>query len=298
MEYKTENRIRAEDIALVLGDGGLAGAISAGFMAEICRNIGVEHFSTIYGYSVGVYPATYGIANQPDIIENTWRNHVNGIKLINPFNLFTFGLRPILKLEYLKKIFQNQVALLDVKKVFNSKTKTKYALIDYNSDKVYFQSPERTNIFKLMNAACALPIVHGPIRIKKKKYLDPSFVSGEFPGIKEIIEKHDKVVIVINFPKDYNLTWFRKLSERTIFRVAALFYPKNLQEIFNKRNKMEFENKKFIENNTKVLIYRPNKLPLKSAIDTNKKRINESFEIGIELAKNYCNYYVTKSNQD
>jgi len=58
-----------KDVALVLSSGALKGSISAGFVATICRELGIEHFSTVYCYSVGTYIGTFGVANQPDVIE-------------------------------------------------------------------------------------------------------------------------------------------------------------------------------------------------------------------------------------
>lgn len=60
---------------LILGTGGLAGAYSAGFMAELGRKLGPNYFDEIYAYSVGSYIGTFYISKQPNTIENTWRKH-------------------------------------------------------------------------------------------------------------------------------------------------------------------------------------------------------------------------------
>ena len=53
--------------ALVVGSGGLNGAYSAGVVAELGRQLGPKHFDAVYASSVGVYAATFLVANQPDL---------------------------------------------------------------------------------------------------------------------------------------------------------------------------------------------------------------------------------------
>ena len=91
--------------ALILGSGGLAGAYSAGFASELCKKLGNEYFDSIYCYSVGSTIGTFFVANQPDVIENTWRKYVSGKQLIKPLN-FLKG-KPTLDLDYLISLFNN-----------------------------------------------------------------------------------------------------------------------------------------------------------------------------------------------
>ena len=57
--------------ALIVGSGGLKGAFEAGAVAKLCRVLGPDYFDAVYASSVGVFAATFFVANQPETIENT-----------------------------------------------------------------------------------------------------------------------------------------------------------------------------------------------------------------------------------
>ena len=225
-----------KDIALVLSSGGLAGVISAGFVATICRELGMEHFSTVYCYSVGVYAGTFGVANQPGVIEKVWRNKVNGEKLVNLYKMFTLGGRKILNLSYLKKLFSEGKFKLDVAKALSSKTKLKYVLIENNTGETKFISPKKENIFDLMNAACAVPVAYGPYKVGGKAYLDVTFVSGIHEGLDKIVKKHKKIVFVSNFPKDY-IKYKVKIIVDLLQNTSSPFLLNFIQNLAKKNSK-------------------------------------------------------------
>lgn len=106
--------------ALAVGGGGTCGSTIAGILYTFGKELGPDFFDAVYACSVGVYPSTFYIANQPTTINNTWRELVDGTKLVNPFNIL-IG-RPVLKLEYLTRIFKSGISWLDTKAVLNGVT--------------------------------------------------------------------------------------------------------------------------------------------------------------------------------
>lgn len=123
----------------------------------------------IYTSSVGGYVGTFGASGQTTTIRTTWREHVDGKKLVDLSNIFKR--KPILNLDYLEEIFQNEVSMLDVEGVFRSKSKLVYTLTDYSSGKAVYHSPSRDDLFASMKASAALPFVHPPVKSKWKALL-------------------------------------------------------------------------------------------------------------------------------
>ncbi len=264
---------------LIVGSGGLRGAYTAGVLAELCRKLGPDYFDVILASSVGVYAATFYIANQPDTIENTWRNYVDSEKLVCFYNMLKD--KEVLNLEYLSNIFQNYTSRLNLKKVIKSKVNLKYILTDYQRAKAYFVKPNKKNIFKLMNASCALFPLHTAIKIKNKTYIDGG-LAEPLPFKEKFARKYIKVVVVHNKEEEYKE---RKITI-LLFKLLAKFVPKNLQKLMN----FYFDRLEKIKSNIKkydnVFLLTPSKkLPLKSLIDTDKERLNKSVDLGIKDAK-------------
>ncbi len=270
--------------ALVLGSGALNGAYSAGFVSELCRMLGPNYFDSVYCYSVGTTIGSFYVANQPEIIENTWKNYIDGTKLIKPYNFFIK--KPILDLDYLISLFKSDISKLDVDAITHSKTDLNYVLVDYNSGEVLFLRPAKDNIFDLIKAACSLPIVYGPTRVGDRLFFDATFVAGGLPFLEKIVEKHDETTIVLNFSKDYKPKPIWRPIINLLFPLISFFYPKPLRKVF-KHKKEEY--KKFldyVENNKKIELITPSKpVILYSGSDFNAERIKKYFDLGKQDAK-------------
>ncbi|MFA6436987.1 MAG: patatin-like phospholipase family protein [Candidatus Paceibacterota bacterium] len=271
--------------ALVLGQGGLAGAYSAGFVSELCRQLGNKYFDSVYCYSVGSTIGTFFVANQPQVIENTWQNYVSGKQLIKPFNFLKR--KPILDLDYLVSLFQNKKAKLNIDAVMSSGINLQYVLIDYNSGEINCLKPDKINIFKLIKACCSLPIVHGPSEVDDKLFFDAAFVYGGLPFLEKIANQYDEIVVVLNFPKDYrsNLLWWPVMN--IFFPIASYFYPKKLRTVFKRRKNKWKEIFKCAEKNKHIKILAPNRLFLGFGGDSNKKHIHKTIDLGKQDAKEF-----------
>lgn len=98
--------------ALVLQGGTIKGAFLVGALLTFYEKLGKDYFDLIIATSVGVFEQAFFASGQIRTMENTWREYVSGIQLINPLNPFRG--RAILDLDYLVEIFQNDKSILDV----------------------------------------------------------------------------------------------------------------------------------------------------------------------------------------
>ncbi|MFC1687762.1 patatin-like phospholipase family protein [Patescibacteria group bacterium] len=269
--------------ALVIGGGGLRGAYGAGVLTTLCKKLGPDYFDAVYASSVGVFAATFFLSNQPDTIEHTWRNLVSGKQLVNYSHLFKKG--NILDLEYLVKIFQNEKSLLDIEAVMNSPSTIIYTLTEYPSGKETHLVPTRQNIFDLMRASAALPLVYGLVTINSKKYIDGG-ISNNLPVHKALTDGCNEILVVHNKPeKSYGdpKSWI-------LSHITSLYLPPAIVHLMKMSKKQMQSLEKEIFLNPRISIIRPDRqLPLTSILDTNKHRINTSFNMGAIDAKDFLN---------
>jgi len=267
--------------ALVTGIGGLRGAYDAGVLATLCRELGPEYFHAHYTCSVGVFASTFFISNQPDNIENTWRNHVNGRKLINFRNIFSD--REILDLEYLINLFQTDTSRLDLERVLTSPVSLKYVLTHFDSGNPLYHNPKGNNLFESMKASSALPLLHSPVEVDGVRFIDGG-LSDPLPVNKALQEGHDDILVVYNkIHGFYTEMWFELLQ-----RLMSLKYPPQIARLIKTYHERLKQLEEEIEHNPRIRIIRPSKeLPLRSVVDTDKERINYTFDIGIQDAKRF-----------
>jgi len=282
LTHLTEGKSRA----LIIGGGGIHGAFFAGFVSTLGRNLGHDFFDAIYAVSVGVYEATFFASGQPKTIERTWREHVDGLKLINPFNILRG--RPILKLEYLTEIFQNEVSRLDTQAVLQNTTPT-YALTDLETGEAVYKKPRnREEIFRYMEASSALPI-RSPIEIDGRRYVDGNLSIGEFPVEKALEDGHEEILVLSS--KLYG--FHNDLSLRTISRTAKLANSfvrgksNRIRLLSQYRNNLLESRKLAIRNPERIEIVEPDRQILFGFLDTNKRRINRTVDLGQKCAEDW-----------
>jgi len=271
--------------ALVVGGGGLRGAYGAGVMATLARELGPNYFDAVYGSSVGVYAATFFLANQPGVIERTWRNLVHGKQLVNFANPL-IG-RQILDLEYLVGLFQDNRSLLDVEAVMKSRTKLVYTVTKYPTGKPAYIQPTRKNIFDAMRASSAIPLVHSPIEVNGSTFVDGGLTSN-LPVIKALEDGNEEIIVVYSKPPGFTSGPPSRLKRS----ILNLLLPPGIARLLKEHHWQEEELDRILETNKKLKILRPTtELPLNSRLDTNKKRINASIDRGIKDAKDFLEKY-------
>ncbi len=259
--------------ALVVGSGGMFGAYGAGVLAELGRQLGSQYFDSIHAFSVGVFAATFFAAGQPCIIEATWRNHVDGRKLINFFRVWR-----ALKLHYLEEIFQDERSFLDVDAIFRSRTRLTYVLTKLPEGHAVYRSPTRQNIFRYMSASSATPVLHGAVKIGSEQFLDGAF-SDPLPVANALENGAELVVVVSNKRADFRIAKsFRALG--LVCRVV----PGSVARLVHNYEARVRETERLLAD-PRVVVIRPSApLPLRRVIDTNVARLNATIDIGIKDA--------------
>ncbi|MFA5926033.1 MAG: patatin-like phospholipase family protein [Parcubacteria group bacterium] len=260
--------------ALVVGSGAMFGAYGAGVTAELGRQLGSEYFDSIYASSVGVYAASFFAAGQHEVCEETWRRHVNGRKLINLFRI-----RNALKLHYLEKIFQDRRSFLDIDALFCSRVRLTYVLTRLQDGKAVYHMPTHANIFRCMTASAATPILHGAVRIGNEMFFDGAF-SDPLPVKKALEDGAELVVAVSNKQQG-----FRIARSFQVLGIICRIISKTVSRLVCDFEALVRETEEAL-NDPRVIVIRPSAdLPLRSTIDTDRRRLNETIDLGIKDAR-------------
>ncbi len=261
--------------------GGLRGGYDAGVVATLCRKLGPDYFDGVFASSVGVFAATFFVANQPDTIENTWRNLVDGKKLVSL--LHPLRRREILDLDYLIEIFQNEGSRLDIEGVLNSRTSLVYVLTEYPSGNVTYRAPSRENLFELMRASAALPLAHRPVRVGGVCYTDGGLVQP-LPIAKALEGGYEEIIAIYNKPEEFYVGWRFKL----FLPLLSLGLPSAISQLVRTFETRVRELERKISSDPRISVIRPREqIPLRSILDTNRSRLNETIDLGVADARRF-----------
>lgn len=270
---------------LVLCGGGLKGAYGAGASATLCRHLGSSYFDEIRVASVGVFAGTFYIANQPDVIEDVWRNHVSGNKLFNIWHPVSLtNPKWFLDVDYLIDLFQKERSnRLDIDAFLSSSTKLVVPLTSRQTGETSYSSPTNSDeIFSFMRAASAVPFTYRCEKMGQECYID----GGLFDPIPlpENLDDYESVLLVSNKPIDAR---FEGMLSNSFFKVLFALSPYYLNLVTSYRDKVAFIEKTMSHESNISLIAPQHPLPIKNMFDTRKTVINESFSMGEEDARAY-----------
>src|SRR3989338_1296246 len=250
-------------VSLILGPGALCGAYGAGVASVLGQHI---DFYRVYGSSVGVYAATFLITQQFNIMLDIWRNHVHERLLIN----FTNPLRKrnILDLEYLVSLFKRDSSFLNLDKVSSERGRLVHVLTSQLSGEPEYFYPSGSDVFDSMIASSAVPYAHPAVKINDRYFYDGA-LSDPYPFKKVIDDGSDMLIVVSNFCLGYNPIFILKLASLAIkkYREDVEFFEAS------------------INNDLQTVLLRPSSQILKSPIDTDRIRINQTIDMGINDAE-------------
>ncbi len=229
---------------------------------------------------MGVFASTFLVANQPEVIEHVWRNLVHTKQLVNYRNIFRG--REILDLEYLTNVFQSNGSKLDTKRLFESSTKVTYVLTDYNTGEPTYHYPAKEDLFKLMEASCALPFFSSPRGINGSRYIDGS-ITQPIPLQRALSQNPDEVFVVYNKPEGmYVDSSYNKWKKRARLALKTGIMRKTLVKIIEDFEQRVIETEEILKKDPRIKVLRPKKsLSLKSILDTDKIRLNQTFNQGV-----------------
>lgn len=183
-------------------------------------------------------------------------------------------------LEYLERIFQEGRSALDVSTVFNSRTKLAYILTDKATGQPHYISPSREAIFREMTASCALPFVHASVSINGARFFDGGF-SGPIPLQRAIEEGNEEILIVFNGPIGY----FGRFKKKFDTCWPILHYGvDHARRVWKALDNLETD----VNSCSLVRVIQPRDGSLiKSKFDTDRKRINQTFDMGVRDAEKF-----------
>ncbi|MDP1884616.1 MAG: patatin-like phospholipase family protein [Candidatus Moranbacteria bacterium] len=260
--------------SLVVGSGAMYGAYGAGVTAELGRQLGSKYFDSIYASSVGVFAGTYFSADQSRIMEEIWRRHIDGRKLINYFRI-----RNSLNLRYLENIFREGHSLLDIEEVFRSRTRLIYVLTRLRDGKAVYQTPTPLNIFRSMRASAATPILHNAVHLGDEYFIDGAF-SDPLPVAKALEDGAQFVVAVNNKRADFEIP-------RSFYILGMLckFFSRSVSQLVNDYEIRVRKSEEALQNRRVIVIRPSERLPLRSSVDTDAGRLNATIDLGIKDAR-------------
>lgn len=226
--------------ALILQGGTMRGAFFVGALKKINELLDLNYFDAIFSSSVGIFEQAFFVANQPEIMENTWREYVHGDQLINFLNPLKG--KPILDLDYLIELFKSDRSFFDLTKFTKSYPSVFTLLADYKTHELKVVNLKTgKDIFQIMKAACAIPFLYPmPVLIGGRRYID-SMVAPKNQyrkTLSEALAGYDVKVAI------------------TAYGVDDKRLPSGLQLIT------------------------PSKMPLYHKLDTNRRRILETIKQG------------------
>lgn len=137
-----------------------------------------------------------------------------------------------------------------------------------------------------MEASCALPI-RKPTSIDGNEYADGSFSVG-YPIQKALEDGHEEILVLSSRPRDYH----KKQAFRRALRAAA-FYSHiisrpSLEKLCHQYGShLQQADDLVVKNPERVEMIEPERQILWGILDTNKKRINNSFDMGMKCAEKW-----------
>jgi predicted patatin/cPLA2 family phospholipase len=161
VDYNIENRRLAlnSNTVLVLEGGGLRGAFVAGALGELAGCEGLR-FSHIFATSAAAASAAYMVAGQIDRGLEIWRERTHGAQLISARHLLRG--RSLMDIEGLVEVFRGELSL-DAARVELSTTALCIAVTNCITGVADHVTANRNNVYELLKAAMALPVVYGRV---------------------------------------------------------------------------------------------------------------------------------------
>ena len=237
--------------ALIVLDGVMRGSFTVGALRVFHEKLESNFFDTTYSFSVGVFEQVFFAANQVETMEYVWRECVHGSKLINIFNIFKG--KEILDLDYLINLFQIEKTSLIFNNLLKSHMDAYCFATDSDTRLLKIFDLKKENIFDVMRASCAVPFLHGSVKINGKGYIDGALASKKDieENFNKICDKFDEVVVIDNGSNVMSLP-----------------------------------------NNLKIRLLRPSYVPLWHSLDTNRRRIIRMIEQGKSDARIFLQKYI------
>ena len=267
---------------LVLEGGGLRGAFVAGVLGELAACEGLR-FSHVFATSAAAASAAYMVAGQIERGLQIWRDRTHGAQLISARHLLRG--RGLMDIEGLVHVFRTEL-MLDAASVERSATALRVAVTNCNTGGADHVVATRSNVYELLQATMALPVVYGRVvAVEGVPYIDGG-VADAIPLEAALALAPERIIVVTTRPSGY-----RKKPSRLgpLLRFNYSRFPAlgpafaNRWEAYNRViAKLEA-----LELRREVLVIRPERALPASRMTRDRARILETLDLGQSAARHF-----------
>jgi predicted patatin/cPLA2 family phospholipase len=267
---------------LVLEGGGLRGAFVAGALGELATCEGLR-FSHIFATSAAAASAAYMVAGQIDRGLQIWRDHTHGDQLISARHLLRG--RGLMDIEGLIDVFRGELSL-DAARVELSTTALCVAVTNCNTGAADHVTATRANVYELLKATMALPVVYGRVvPVDGVPYIDGG-VADAIPLEAALELAPARTIVVTTRPSGYRKKASR-LAQLLRFNYAG--FPA-LRPVFANRSEKYnrvIDKLEALERAGTVQVIRPLGALPASRMTRDRGRILETLSLGQSAARDF-----------
>lgn len=276
--------------ALVLEGGAMRGIYTAGVLDVFMENkIQVD---AIIGVSAGALFGINYISNQKGRAIRYNRNYIKNKNYMGLYSLLTTG-------NIMNKDFCFNKLIYDLDK-FDFKTFEKSTIDFYvtvtnieTGEAEYIKIKDLENELEYLRASGSMPLVSKTVEINNKKYLDGG-MADSIPVKKAKEMGFDKIIVVLTRHIEYR----KKKTAVYPYKVMYKKYPKFINAVKNRyinyNNTVEQIIKE--ENNGNIFVIRPSKNPNIKRLEKDINKVEETYNLGINDAKNKMKELLTYIN--
>lgn len=265
---------------LVLEGGGLRGAFVAGALGELAACEGLR-FSHIFATSAAAATAAYMVAGQIDRGLRIWRERTHGAQLISARHLLRG--RSLMDIEGLVEVFRGDLSL-DAARVELSTTALCIAVTNCITGAADHVTANRTNVYELLKATMALPVVYGRVvPVDGVPYIDGG-VTDAIPLEAALALEPSRTIVVTTRPSGYRKKPSRmgSLLRYNYTRFPALWPAlANRWETYNR----VIARLEALEAEGRVQVIRPDRTLPASRMTRDRGRILETMALGERAAR-------------
>jgi predicted patatin/cPLA2 family phospholipase len=267
---------------LVLEGGGLRGAFVAGVLGELARCESLR-FSHIFATSAAAASAAYMVAGQIERALQIWRDRTHGAQLVSPRHLLRG--RGLMDIDGLVEVFRGDLAL-DAERVAASTTSLRIAVTNCMTGGADHVVATRTNVYELLKATMALPIVYGRVvPVDGVPYIDGG-IADAIPLEAALALAPARIIVVTTRPNGYrkrptrmgNLLRYNYKSFPAVWPVLAQRW-----EAYNR----SITRLEALERLGQVEVIRPTGTLPASRMTRDRGRILETLELGQDAARTF-----------
>lgn len=279
-------------IGLILEGGGMRAGFVAGALMALMDQ-GLTGFDIAVAVSASVPTLAYFASGQRKEIERVWRNELHSPNLVCYRNIpgaffILSNQKPVLNLHYLVyEVFKKKYPL-NLENQKNSKMACYFVLTDVTGGQSVFLRPGDGDIYTIFEAALKVPGCYPkPIYIHGCEYMDGG-ITSLLPIHFLTEQKVDKMVAILSTPLDYAYHPLNLIERALLWRYFRKnqWISKQLKEASQIYEKERSLLKQLAEKDSpRAFIISPDKMPPARFITRNRKKINQTVDLGYRKAK-------------